>query len=108
MGLQNGGATCYMSAVFQQLFMQPAIRRAPAPPARKRLPAAAAAGGCACPPAGVRARLLPARPSACSARLHRAGAALLEACLAANECCPCARLATVRCPSAALPVHAGS
>ncbi|WIA22029.1 hypothetical protein OEZ85_004379 [Tetradesmus obliquus] len=26
MGLKNGGATCYMNAVFQQLFMQPAIR----------------------------------------------------------------------------------
>ncbi|KAL4452636.1 hypothetical protein ABPG75_008298 [Micractinium tetrahymenae] len=26
-GLQNGGATCYMSSVFQQLFMQPTIRR---------------------------------------------------------------------------------
>lgn len=25
-GLQNGGATCYMSSVFQQLFMQPTIR----------------------------------------------------------------------------------
>ena len=26
MGLKNGGATCYMNAVFQQLFMQPSIR----------------------------------------------------------------------------------
>jgi hypothetical protein len=26
MGLKNGGATCYMNAVFQQLFMQPQIR----------------------------------------------------------------------------------
>jgi hypothetical protein len=26
-GLQNGGATCYMSSVFQQLYMQPTIRR---------------------------------------------------------------------------------
>lgn len=25
-GLKNGGATCYMNAVFQQLFMQPSIR----------------------------------------------------------------------------------
>ena len=25
-GLKNGGATCYMNAVFQQLFMQPGIR----------------------------------------------------------------------------------
>ncbi|KAL4854761.1 Ubiquitin carboxyl-terminal hydrolase 24 [Chlorella vulgaris] len=25
-GLQNGGATCYMSSVFQQLYMQPTIR----------------------------------------------------------------------------------
>ena len=27
-GLANGGATCYMNALFQQLFMQPAIRAA--------------------------------------------------------------------------------
>ena len=26
MGLYNGSATCYMNAVFQQLFMQPAVR----------------------------------------------------------------------------------
>ena len=26
MGLCNGSATCYMNAVFQQLFMQPAVR----------------------------------------------------------------------------------
>lgn len=26
-GLKNGGATCYMNAVFQQLFMQPSIRK---------------------------------------------------------------------------------
>ena len=26
MGLRNGSATCYMNAVFQQLFMQPAVR----------------------------------------------------------------------------------
>jgi ubiquitin carboxyl-terminal hydrolase 9/24 len=25
-GVRNGGATCYMNAVFQQLFMQPSIR----------------------------------------------------------------------------------
>lgn len=25
-GLKNGGATCYMNAVFQQAFMQPSIR----------------------------------------------------------------------------------
>ena len=25
-GLRNGSATCYMNAVFQQLFMQPAVR----------------------------------------------------------------------------------
>lgn len=27
MGIRNGGATCYMNSVFQQLFMQPSIRR---------------------------------------------------------------------------------
>ena len=27
MGLKNGGATCYMNSVFQQIFMQPSIRR---------------------------------------------------------------------------------
>jgi uncharacterized UBP type Zn finger protein len=26
-GIRNGGATCYMNSVFQQLFMQPSIRR---------------------------------------------------------------------------------
>ena len=26
-GLKNGGATCYMNSVFQQIFMQPSIRR---------------------------------------------------------------------------------
>lgn len=26
-GLKNGGATCYMNSVFQQLYMQPAVRR---------------------------------------------------------------------------------
>ena len=26
MGLRNGGATCYMNSVFQQLYMQPTIR----------------------------------------------------------------------------------
>jgi hypothetical protein len=25
-GVKNGGATCYMNSVFQQLFMQPGIR----------------------------------------------------------------------------------
>lgn len=25
-GIRNGGATCYMNSVFQQLFMQPSIR----------------------------------------------------------------------------------
>ncbi|EDQ87095.1 uncharacterized protein MONBRDRAFT_38117 [Monosiga brevicollis MX1] len=27
-GLRNGGATCYMNSLFQQLFMQPSLRRA--------------------------------------------------------------------------------
>jgi hypothetical protein len=35
-GLQNGGATCYMNAIFQQLYMQPTIRalvlHSPLPP----------------------------------------------------------------------------
>ena len=26
MGIKNGGATCYMNSLFQQLFMQPSIR----------------------------------------------------------------------------------
>ena len=26
-GLKNAGATCYLNSVFQQLFMQPSIRR---------------------------------------------------------------------------------
>jgi hypothetical protein len=25
-GIKNGGATCYMNSLFQQLFMQPSIR----------------------------------------------------------------------------------
>jgi len=39
-GLGNGGATCYMNATFQQLFMQPTVRRltlsAPPVPADER------------------------------------------------------------------------
>lgn len=27
MGLKNAGATCYMNSVFQQLYMQPQVRR---------------------------------------------------------------------------------
>ena len=30
-GLQNGGATCYMNSVIQQLYMQPGIREARKP-----------------------------------------------------------------------------
>ena len=39
-GLKNGGATCYMNATFQQLFMQPTVRslllQAPPPPPEER------------------------------------------------------------------------
>ena len=28
MGIKNGGATCYMNSLFQQLYMQPSIRQA--------------------------------------------------------------------------------
>ena len=41
MGIKNGGATCYMNSLFQQLFMQPSIREfvlagAEVPPADRR------------------------------------------------------------------------
>ncbi len=41
MGIKNGGATCYMNSLFQQMFMQPSIREfvlagAEVPPADRR------------------------------------------------------------------------
>jgi uncharacterized UBP type Zn finger protein len=51
-GLQNGGATCYMSSVFQQLFMQPTVRR----------------GGSLLLCSGCTSRRLPPLPLACTSQ----------------------------------------
>ena len=42
MGIKNGGATCYMNSLFQQLFMQPSIREFVLAGAECRPPAATA------------------------------------------------------------------
>lgn len=36
-GLKNGGATCYMNAVFQQLYMQPGLPEVISPASNKVL-----------------------------------------------------------------------